>query len=218
MEDCPLLTVVCIGTGPSLALEQIDIAREKGYRLFGCNNAFAVAPDLELLYAVNLLWWDHYYNQVRDLPCEKWTTNYCASKLYSINHMREREGQGMCLEDDVIHHGHGSGYSLVSMAHKKGATRVLLLGYDLRYPKDYNGFAHFKGTGLRHSELVLPGGGEYPAKVDPHFPKYGIEDGVLLPLVALYQSIHEQGEIEIINCSPGSALEGVIPSADIRDT
>lgn len=210
-------TVVCIGTGPSLTLDQIAIAREKGFRLFGCNNAFRVAPDIELLYAVNLLWWEHYWPEVKDLPCEKWTTNRAASLIYKLNHIDEREGPGMCLDENVIHHGHGSGYSLVSMAHKMGAQRVLLLGYDLKYPPDYDGFKRFKGTGLRHSELVLPDGGEYPQAVDPHFPKFFIEKGVLQPLVDLYESVHQQGVVKIVNCSPGSALEGVIPTMDIAE-
>ena len=103
------------------------------------------------------------------------------------------------------------------MAHKLGADRILLLGYDLRYPKDYDGFKRFKGSGLRHSELVLPDGGEYPQAVDPHFPKFRMEHGIMHGLVERYQQVHEQGLVDIVNCSPGSALEGVIPSMDISE-
>ena len=72
-------TVVCIGTAPSLTMYQVDVARQKGFRLFGCNNVvfedeksgWPGIPDLELLYGCNLCWWEEYYNRVKDHPCPK---------------------------------------------------------------------------------------------------------------------------------------------------
>lgn len=200
-------TIVCIGTGPSLTDQQISTAREKGFTLFGCNNVFQRVPDLELLYGCNAAWWDTYWKELKKHAAEKWTTNQQAARRYQINWIGERMGQGLCEEPNVIHHGHGSGYSLVSMAHKKGATRILLLGYDLKYPSGYNAAAHDPG-GARHYF------GEYPKHLQ-HWPSVNVKDGIHFELVELYRSIHEQGLIEIINCSPGSALDSVIPSMDI---
>lgn len=203
-------TVVCLGTGPSLTLDAVEVARQRGYRLFGCNLAYRIAPDIELLYGCNAAWWDTYYPSVEHLPMEKWTTNLCAAHKYGLHWMGERAGMGLCEEEKVIHHGHGSGYSLVGMAHKKGAKRVLLLGYDLKYSPDYDGQAKAAGSGPRHFF------GEYPAHLQ-HWPSKQVKAGVHVELVDLYRSIHDQGLIDIINCSPGSALEGVIPSMDIAD-
>jgi len=205
-----LTTVVCIGTGPSLTLGQIETARSKGFRLFGCNNTFQIVPDLELLYGCNQAWWDVYYHRAAEHPCEKWTTNLCAASTYRINHVRERWGMGLCEEPGVIHHGHGSGYSLVSIAHKMGAERILLLGYDMKYAPDYDGKAKKIGSAPRHYF------GEYEPHLQ-HWPSVSVKDGVHLELVDLYRSIHEQGLVEIVCCTPGSALEGVIPSMDIAD-
>jgi hypothetical protein len=208
-------TIVCIGTGPSLTVDQVQAARARGFRLFVCNAAFKVALDAELLYAVNLEWWDHYHAEVLDLPCEKWTTNRAAADKYGLNWIEERGADGLSTRPDYIHHGHGSGYSLVSMAHRKGAARVLLLGYDLRYAPDYDGRRRVAGSTPRHSELVLERG-EYPAPMQ-HWPSVHVRDGVHLELLRLYRSIHDQGLIEIVCCSPGSALEGVIPCAEIAE-
>lgn len=202
--------IVCIGTGPSLTPEQIDVARQKGLRLFGCNNVFQIVPDLELLYACNAAWWDTYHVEVKDHPAEKWTTNLEAARKYGINWMGERWGIGLCRDPKVIHHGHGSGYSLVGMAHKMGAKRIFLLGYDLKYPENYDGKSQRIGDGQRHYF------GEYPTHLQ-HWPSAKVRKGVHVELVDLYRSIHEQGLVEIINCSPGSALERVIPSMDISD-
>jgi len=203
------LTIVCIGTGPSLTLEQIAIARTKG-RLFGCNNAYQMALDIELLYGCNLGWWVHYWQSVRDLSCQKWTTNRDAAAQFGINWIAEKNAPGLSTDQNVIHHGHGSGYSLVSMAYRAGAKRILLLGYDLRYGTDYDGRARNPGSTPRHFF------GEYPESMQ-HWPSVQVKDGVHVGLVDLYRSIHEQGLVEIINCTPESALEGVIPSMGIAD-
>lgn len=202
-------TVVCIGTGPSLTLEQIQVAREKGFRLFGCNLVYQIVPDLEVLYGCNKGFWDTYYADIKAHPCEKWTTNLAAAQKYQINWIGERMGMGLCKEPKIIHHGHGSGYSLVGMAHKLGAERVLLLGYDLKYAKNYDGKAQQVGSAPRHYF------GEYPAHLQ-HWPSVSVRDGIHVELVDLYLSVHNQGLIELINCTPGSALDGLIPTANIN--
>lgn len=203
-------TVVCIGTGPSLTLEQIEIARKKGYRLFGCNRTYEIVPDLEVLYGCNAAFWDTYNDQIKQHPCEKWTTNLPAAQRYGLNWIGERFGFGLSEDEKIIHHGHGSGYSLVGIAHKLGATRVLLLGYDLKYAPDYDGKTQRIGSNQRHYF------GEYPPHLQ-HWPSVQVRNGVHVELVDLYRSIHKQGLIEIVNCTPGSALEGVIPSCGIED-
>jgi hypothetical protein len=199
-----LETIACIGTAPSLTLEQIDIARRKGFRLFGCNNVYQIVPDLELLYGCNAPWWDEYWNQgAAEHRAEKWTTNRSAAERYGLNWIEEREGDGLCTVPNIIHHGHGGGFSLLSMAHKKGARRVVLLGYQLRYARDYDGPAKRIGSQPRHYF------GEYPTQLQ-HWPSVHIRDGEHVELVRLYKTVADQGLVELVNCTPDSALEEVI--------
>jgi hypothetical protein len=95
------------------------------------------------------------------------------------------------------------------MAHKMGAERILLLGYDLKYAPDYDGRSRKVGSSPRHYF------GEYPASMQ-HWPSVQVKGGVHVELLSLYKSIFEQGLVEIVNCTPGSALQGVIPSALIE--
>ena len=193
-------TIVCIGTGPSVTLQQVNAARDKGFRLFACNNAWQLAPDCELLYAVNLAWWQHYWPAVQHLAAEKWTTNREAADLFGLNWIDEVNKPGLSLDPGIIHHGHGSGYSLVSMAHRAGATRILLLGYDLKYAPDYDGKQRQPGSTPRHFF------GEYPASMQ-HWPSVKVRSGVHIELLDLYKSIASQGLVEIVNCTPDSALD-----------
>ena len=178
-------TIVCIATGPSLTQQQVDIARDKGFTLFVCNNAIALAPDAALLYACNHEWWAHYWDDVKHLPCEKWTTSTIAAATHGINWIAERNAPGLSLDPDVIHHGHGSGYSLVSMAHRAGADRIVLLGYDLKYANDYAPANCDPGSSPRHFF------GEYPPTMQ-HWPSVKVENGVHVELRDLYRKIKSQ--------------------------
>ena len=178
-------TVTCIGTGPSLRQQQVDTARNKGFDLYVCNNAYQLATDASLLYGCNYAWWQHYWPYVRDLRCEKWTTNRQAADEFGINWIAETNRPGLSTDPDVIHHGHGSGYSLVSMAHRAGADRIVLLGYDLKYAPDYDGRERKIGSEPRHYF------GEYPESMQ-HWPSVCVQGGVHTELVGLYRSIKDR--------------------------
>lgn len=195
-------TIICVATGPSLTPQQVEIARTKG-RLFACNNAYMLAPDCELLYGCNTEWWAHYWPEVNQLPCEKWTTNREAADRFQINWIAEKNAPGLSTDPSVIHHGHGSGFSLVSMAHRAGATRIALLGYDLKYATDYDGRARKIGSSARHFF------GEYPEAMR-HWPSAKVFFGVHVELVELYKSVRDQGLVELVNCTAGSALEPIL--------
>jgi hypothetical protein len=45
----------------------------------GRASSFLLAPDAALLHACNWQWWDARWEQVKHLPCDKWTTRSGAS-------------------------------------------------------------------------------------------------------------------------------------------
>ncbi len=195
-----MTTIACLATGPSLTQQQVDTARDKGFILYACNNAIFLAPDAALLYGCNHEWWAHYWDQVKDLPCEKWTTSSIAASAHGINWIAERHAPGLSTDPSVIHHGHGSGYSLVSMAHRAGADRIVLLGYDLKYAPDYDPANCEPGSTPRHFF------GEYPQTMQ-HWPSVQVKNGVHIELRDLYREISRQGLVSVVNCTPGSAID-----------
>lgn len=169
--------------------------------LFGCNRVWELAPDLAVLWGTNAGFWDHYWSCALDcLPAQKWTVSEPAAKRYGINWTAERNAPGLSTDPAVIHHGHGGGYSMLNLAYLMGAARILLLGYDLKYAPDYDGRAREVGSEPRHYF------GEYPPAL-LHWPSVQVRGGVHVELLALYASVAAQGAVEIINCSPGSALK-----------
>jgi hypothetical protein len=202
-------TIACIATGPSLTLRQVEAARRKGFVLFGCNNVWRDVPDLSLLYACNLGWWAHYWcEELKQYPAEKWTTNKVAADKFSLNWIAEKFDYGLSNNPRIVHHGHGSGYTMLNLAYLMGASRILLLGYDCKYAPDYDGKQRNVGGAPRHYF------GEYPRTLQ-HWPSVQVKNGVHVEMVSLYASVAMQNAVEIVNCTPGSAID-CFPRADIE--
>lgn len=153
-----------------------------------------------MLYGCNEKWWDWYWPQgLREHCAEKWTTNLEAAEKYDLNWIAERNSPGLSSSTDIIHHGHGSGFSLLNLSYLMGAERIVLLGYDMKYASDYSGREQHVGSSPRHYF------GEYPTQLQ-HWPSIQVKDGVHVELLSLYQSVADQGAVEIVNCTPGSAV------------
>lgn len=181
-------------------MQQIDTARRKGFALFGCNNVWELT-ELAVHYACNKAWWDCYWSpKLAATSAEKWTCNAEAARDYGLNWVAEKNAPGLSQDPSVIHHGHGSGYTLLNIAYLLGAQRIVLLGYDLKYASDYNGHAQQIGSQPRHYF------GEYPEQLQ-HWPKMRVKQGIHEELVELYRSVATQGLVEIVNCTTDSAID-----------
>lgn len=159
-----------------------------------------IVPDLAVLFATNAQWWDYYWcrdDGPREHSCEKWTNSRESAERYGLHWIGSRDKDGVSRNPDFIHHGHSSGFCLLNLAVLMGAKRIVLLGYDLHYAPDYNGAERKIGATPRHFF------GEYPSALQ-HWPKVSVKEGVHLNLIRQYESVTG---LDIINCTPGSALK-----------
>lgn len=176
---------IIIGTGPSLTKEQIDQVAH--LPKFGCNRAFEF--DLDVLAATNKEFWDHYWPELKDLRCDKWTPYKPSADKYGINYIEERNQPGLSTDPTYIHHHHGSGPIILNIALHYGIKTMLLIGWDMRH------------QGKRHYF------GEYPEKMQ-HITRNLGPNGELVGLIREMETIKPDNYgIEIINCTPGSALK-----------
>jgi len=174
-----------------------------GLPIFGCNNTYQVVT-LTALLACNIEWWDYYWPRdpaLRAGDFEKWTWDRATADRYGICYIRGEWGAGLSRDPAVIHYGHSSGYQLIGLAYHYGVREMILCGYDLRFPRGYNGQERIAG-GNRHYF------GEYPPQLQ-HWTKFNIgPNGELNGLLDCYRTIHPADYgLRIINCSPGSALD-----------
>ena len=196
------MRAVILGTGPSVTPEVIELLQATRLPIFGCNNAYQVAP-LKALLSCNAEWWDYYWprdEKLRDGDFDKWTWDSPTAKRYRISHIKGEWGDGLSTTPGVIHFGHSSGYQLLNLATVQyGVTQAVLIGYDLRFPAGYNGVNKHPG-GDRHYF------GEYPKELQ-HWTRFNMgKGGELNGLLDCYKTIQPDG-LRIINCSPGTALD-----------
>ena len=193
-------TVVLLAGGPSLSPTQLDIvydARCRGLcRVVAINRAYEVAHWSDMLYFCDARFFDWhsvgvlaYRNWGGMIPGkgEIWTLdNPELAKKNGFRSIKNMGVEGFCSEPWGVMTGKNGGYQAMHLAAHAGASRLVLLGYDMRlgdggathwhngYPKPV--YAH------TYSRIMLP-----------HF------DSLAAPLA-------ERG-VEVVNCSPGSALE-----------
>ena len=186
-------TVIICGTGPSITPEQIS--KVKHLKKFGANRAFEF--DLDVLHGCNYQFWDYYWPEIKNLRCDKWTTRPNL-KYEGLNYIEERWIDGLSTDKSYIAAHHGTGPQLINIALHYGAKKMLLIGWDMRH------------SGKRHYF------GEYP-KVMQHTTKNLGPDGELIGLIKEMETINASDYgIEIINCTPGSALKH-FPMGDLED-
>ena len=164
---------------------------------------------MSVLYACNEGWWAHYWcDALLEYKAEKWTTNKVAAQKFGLNWIAEKDATGLSADPNIVHHGHGSGYTMLNLAYLMGASRIVLLGYDCKYAPDYDGRNSKVGSSPRHYF------GEYPSALQ-HWPSFSLKNGVHVEMVELYRSVAKQGAVEIVNCTPDSAID-CFPRCDIE--
>lgn len=206
-------TCVVIATGPSLNQSQIDYVKTasafNACKVITINNSYQLAPFTNIQIACNDNWWEHYWKEdklLRALTADKWTRYKHLASEYNINYIDSIEKQGLSFNPSLVHINNGSGPMAINFATLYGFKKLLLLGHDMKFAKDYDGRSKKVGSTPRHYF------GEYPKSMQ-HFPqssesinKNGEIIGLIKNYKAMIPDLNKQG-VEVINCTPNSALK-----------
>lgn len=203
-------TAVILATGPSLNEDQITLvakAHSDGKcRVITVNNSYQLAPWSDIHIACNDNWWDHYWKNdkvLRDMKADKWTRYKHQADEFGINYIDSIVKDGLSKDPSVVHINKGSGPIAINIATLYGFKKIILLGHDMKFAKDYDGKKKKTGSSPRHFF------GEYP-KVMQHFPqsKSSIDNnGVIIGLIDAYNGmVKDLEDIDVVNCTPDSHL------------
>lgn len=199
----PGSTVVCIASGPSLTQDDCDYVRGKA-RVIVVNTSYERAPWADALYACDDVWWrwQHEFDKLTRKPRWhprrpafeglKFAMDKNAARWPGVTVLKNLGPDGLSLDPRGLKHGKNSGYAAIGLAVLLGASRVVLLGYDMqRGPK---GEEHWHPNHLQHR--------------DNPFPQFLRLYGTLVePLKA--------AGVEVVNCSRRSALR-CFPMSDLK--
>jgi hypothetical protein len=193
-------TVLVLAGGPSL-LQSLPVAREAvaaGVAVaVAVNNAGielarpdgslvpAMAPWAEMLYAADSGWWQFHAQQALKFPGLKVSIGD-AVVFPAVLSLRNTGGTGFDPDPSCLRTGGNSAYQAAHIAAHAGAKRILLCGVD----------CHDRAGSHWH--------GDHPAPLRNN----GVSSFrmMLERWPALGEALAARG-IEIINCSPGSALQ-----------
>lgn len=177
--------------GPSLTEEVAEAC--KGHHVVAVNDAWRRVPFAEVLYAGDSSWWEH-HGGVPEFVGEKWSAHgdrtvndkrLCWLR-YGLKLVRGRFDPGFSFDPAAIHYGENSGYQAVNLAAlMMGAVgKIALVGFDM---KMVDGKRHFFGEHPPELRSTASGYQKWPLKF--------AQAAKSLP-----------AGLEIVNCTPGSAL------------
>lgn len=178
-------TIVVVGSGPSLRKRDVAYAARRA-ELLVVNDNYRLALKAPWLYACDGDWWDHHIAAVRrDFAGECWTQDRAAAARHGLKWIQSVERPGLSTEPTLIHQGGSSGYQAINLAWHFGATKVVLLGFDMT------------GTGKRHWF------GDHPPNLMQTSPEgYATQRAAFETLPG---QLRELG-LSIINCNSASAI------------
>ncbi|MCH7573609.1 MAG: hypothetical protein IIA59_00630 [Candidatus Marinimicrobia bacterium] len=196
-------TIVIIGGGPSLTPEQLNPAVDRA-RTIAINDAYILAPGADVLYATDAKWWGWHPDALEfagiRAACKwradlnRWHDEWNGNPFPQVHTLASTGEEGLESKPWGLRTGGNGGYQAINLAAHLGATRIILIGYDMQPGPD--GKHHWFGD---HPNGVAP---LYDVNMLPHFP-------------SLVDPLRDLG-IEIFNCSPGSALT-CFPMANLED-
>jgi hypothetical protein len=202
----PESTAVILATGPSLTPAVLETARkgqEQGkWSVYGMNHVWRDFPTLDVFLACNKEYYETWWGRgLREHKAERWHWDLDTCIKFGLNYIPGKWKDGFSKDPSCIHYGHSSGFQVPQLAYHRGFRRLLLCGYDMRYAADYDGRTRRVGSSPRHYF------GEYEDQALNHWPSVKVKDGVHVELIDQFEKVKRiNTDVEIINCSPGSAM------------
>lgn len=134
-------TFVCVASGPSLTLEQIDYCKGKA-KVLVINTNYLYALWADYHYACDQHWWLWHEDnpELLRFKGQKFTqdSSWESANLerikqkHSVTVIPSKAGKGLSTEPNLIYQGSHSGYQAINLAYHLGAKRIILLGYDMQ--------------------------------------------------------------------------------------
>jgi hypothetical protein len=126
--------VFLIGGGPSL--RGFDFERLRGRVLVAVNDAAVHVPFASALFSMDATWIRNRWREITNFTGEKYLAvaeDFDFTNAVDACYLKRcRRGIGLSEDPAVIYMGGGnSGYGALNLAFLRGATRIVLLGYDL---------------------------------------------------------------------------------------
>jgi len=188
-------TVVIAASGPSQTLEALAIAKASGAVVIAINSTWRIAGEAAVLYGADARWWKRGAPKANEFAGLRISAERVTGLDAPVRQFKVAPDYPMRFDGEMLGHGGNSAYQAANLAALWGARRIILTGVDCKSPGD-----HWHG---RH---------EGPAEDETN-------EGTIALWLQCWADAAKQLErqgVEVINCSPDSALD-VFPRAALVD-
>jgi len=173
-------------SGPSLTADDVRALRAKVGQLIVINTTFKLAPNADHLYACDFKWWQHYHKEATQTCASAALWSYEIKTTQKFPNVKCVQGsttaQGLNRAPFRVNAGGNSGHQALNLAYHLGATRVILLGYDMQGNTHWHG-DHPQGLNNQHGNYP-----DYRRKMEP-----------------LARDLESEG-VEVLNATRNTAL------------
>lgn len=186
------MTVVCLASGPSLTQADVDYCRGRAFVL-AVKEQIRLAPWADAMYACDGKWWKA-FGPTMTFAGARYAMDSVAT-TWGATVFGPSGDEGLEINDRTsIRTGKNSGYQAIGVAVHLGATKIVLLGYDMQ--PDVHGRDHWFGA---HTYV----GGWKPnySLHRTHFPT------LVAPLKSLGIAIWNCTRRTALTCFPKCSLE-----------
>lgn len=189
-------TVLVMGSGPSLTQADVTLARAHVDAVIAVNGSYKYAPDATCLYAADAKFWGWHKGCVgphkvgaEQYPAFTGSLKYALAQTpYGVPVLKRGPQTGLTLDPTRVALGLNGVYQSINVAVHLGASRIVLLGVDMR------------------------GGHFHAAHPDRSAPPFAL---CIERFATLVKPLADLG-IDIVNCTPKSALK-CFPMASLED-
>ena len=187
-------TVFILGGGPTLL--DVDLTKIQDRRIIGVNNAYGTPikndkgetikyePRLyvDVCWFVDGRWWEWHYEWLKDFPGIITHSAPARKELKCAYYFARGKASGIMRKPGYIAYNSNAGGSAINLAYHLGASRIILLGFDMRRVDNKANW---------HDDHPAPDKNPYWRFIR-HFPRIA-KDAMKF-------------NVEIINCTPLSAI------------
>ena len=177
-------TCVICASGSSLTQRQLPMVAD--VKRLVVNNTWEIFPEADVLYACDFLWWKINYDRVAmNFAGQLWTQDRASAERWPRIKCLRNEARPGLGQAGIRTNGNG-GAGAINLAYLFGCRRILLLGFDMKLGP--NGERHW------HAD----------------HPKPLVQNQTFEEWRHKFQAIAKDlkaAKCEVINCTPGSALE-----------
>jgi hypothetical protein len=192
-------TVFVVGGGPSL--KRLDLSKVRNRPVVGCNDAFRLGTWVDWIIFADKRWFGWNHTDLAEWPNRERVICLVPQLLDErdkfpwLKILRRDEARfGLSVEQDTICWNRGCGGAAINAAYLLGASRVVLLGFDMRVVDG----KHNWHDNHQHTE------------------RDKIYQNSMMPFLKPMSDAMKVTGLQIVNATPGSALN-LFPLVPLED-